>query len=154
MRSAPDKDSDIVKVLKSGVVCEGELSKENCNWYEIRIDDTVGFVHKSLISTPLNFSSFLQNHSYLMGIVVLIILIIIIMKGKTEFYIGKKVKFTGSYWGVVGKDKISVELRSCTFEDTLIDKILMLQKTKTYTFYGTVMQQKYLSPYIHIEIIE
>lgn len=82
MRSAPDKDSDIVKVLKSGVVCEGELSKENSNWYEIRIDDTVGFVHKSLISTPLNFSSFSQNHSYLMGIVVLIILIIIIMKGK------------------------------------------------------------------------
>lgn len=73
---------------------------------------------------------------------------------KSEFYIGKKVKFIGSYWGVVGKDKISVEHRSCTFENALIDKILMLQKTKTYTFYGTVMQQKYLSPYIHIEIIE
>ena len=73
---------------------------------------------------------------------------------KSEFYIGKKVKFIGSYWGVVGKDQISVELRSCTFENALIDKILMLQKTKTYTFYGTVMQQKYLSPYIHIEIIE
>ena len=29
MRTAPNKDSEVVKVLKGGTTCEGELSKEN-----------------------------------------------------------------------------------------------------------------------------
>lgn len=82
MRSAPNKDSDIIKVLKAGTACEGVLSKVNENWYEITIDDTVGYVHKSLVSTPFSFSSFSKEHPYLVGIVFLIILIIIIKKGR------------------------------------------------------------------------
>lgn len=82
MRSAPSKDSDIVKVLKTGMQCEGELSKENENWYEIKVDDTVGYVHKSLVSTPFSFALFSKEHPYLVGIVFLIILIIFIRKGK------------------------------------------------------------------------
>lgn len=81
MRAAPNKDSEVVKVLKSGTTYEGELSKENSNWYEIKVDESVGYVHKSLVKAPFNFSAFAKEHPYLVGIVFLIILVLIIKKG-------------------------------------------------------------------------
>ena len=81
MRAAPNKDSEVVKVLKSGTTCEGELSKENSNWYEIKVDESVGYVHKSLVKAPFNYSAFAKEHPYLVGIVFLIILVLIIKKG-------------------------------------------------------------------------
>lgn len=82
IRSAPNKDSAVIKILKSGTVCEGELSKKNANWYEIKLDDTVGYVHKSLVKTSFDIKNFSKDHPYLVGLISLIIVIIIIRKGK------------------------------------------------------------------------
>lgn len=75
---------------------------------------------------------------------------------KSESYIGKKVKFTGEFYGVMSKDKINVKMRSCTFDNTLIDKILTLENYKKYSFYGIVKEPLYKngSPYMHVEAIE
>ena len=75
---------------------------------------------------------------------------------KSESYIGKKVKFTGEFYGVISKDKVNVKLRGCTFDNTLIDKILTLENYKKYSFYGIIKEPSYKSgsPYMHVEAIE
>ena len=73
---------------------------------------------------------------------------------KSEFYIGRKVKIYGTYYGISGKDSINIELRGCTFDSSLIDQILTLEKFNKYTFYGTIKTKTYGSPFLHVEVIQ
>ena len=73
---------------------------------------------------------------------------------KSEFYIGRKVKLYGTYYGISGKDSINIELRGCTFDSSLIDQILTLEKFNKYTFYGTIKTKTYGSPFLHVEVIQ
>lgn len=73
---------------------------------------------------------------------------------KSDFYVGKKVKINGIFWGVLTKDSINVEIRGCTFEPSLTDKILTLEKMKKYTFFGVIKTKSYGSPFLHIEAIQ
>lgn len=73
---------------------------------------------------------------------------------KSEFYIGRKVKLYGTYYGTSRKDSINIELRGCTFDSSLIDQILTIEKFKKYTFYGTIKTKTYGSPFLHVEVIQ
>lgn len=73
---------------------------------------------------------------------------------KSDFYIGKKVKMYGTYWGLSTKDTINIEFRSCTFDSSLVDQILTLEKLKKYTFFGTIKTKTYGSPFLHVEAIQ
>ncbi|MEL3908909.1 MAG: hypothetical protein P1P64_07895 [Treponemataceae bacterium] len=75
---------------------------------------------------------------------------------KSDFYIGKKVKFVGRFYGALNKDEINIGARGCTFDKSLVDKILTLKDFTNYTFYGVVKAPKYTSgnPYLHVEMIE
>ena len=74
---------------------------------------------------------------------------------KQSEYDGKKVKFKTKYYypnpnGTVYLLNIG---GNCTYDESLIDKLLSLKKYGEYTFYGTVFI-KYSTPYLHIECIE
>lgn len=73
---------------------------------------------------------------------------------KSDFYVGKKVKINGTFYGVSTKDSINVGLRGCSFDSSLVDKILTLEQWKKYTFFGTIKTKSYGSPYLHVEAIQ
>lgn len=80
-----------------------------------------------------------------------------VVKLKKGEYIGKKVKVKARFYGINSDGKtvhIAIGL-SCTYDNSLIDKLLELTKYDEYIFYGTVFENNsLLGPMIHIEAIE
>lgn len=80
-----------------------------------------------------------------------------VVKIKKSEYIGKKVKVKARFYGINSDGKtvhIAIGL-SCTYDNSLIDKLLELTKYDEYIFYGTVFENNsLLGPMIHIEAIE
>lgn len=80
-----------------------------------------------------------------------------VVKIKKSEYIGKKVKVKARFYGINSDGKtvhISIGL-SCTYENSLVDKFLEINKYQEYVFYGTVFEENsLLGPMIHIEKID
>lgn len=78
-----------------------------------------------------------------------------IVKFKQSEYDGKKVKVKAQYLDPNANGTVYLVGIGgfCTYDESLIDKLLSLQKYKEYIFYGTVFI-KYSNPYLHIEGIE
>lgn len=101
LRELPNKDSNVITVLKAGTIGVGELSNENENWYKIKVDNTTGFIHKSLVivssdsddsessnkprntnvKTEKGFFGFIKKHPYLILILLAFIIYVIISRG-------------------------------------------------------------------------
>ncbi len=78
-----------------------------------------------------------------------------VVKLKKSEYTDKKVKVKTKYLGPNSNGTvILLDIGGiCTYDESLIDKLLSLKQFEEYTFYGTVFIN-YSSPYIHIEAIE
>lgn len=78
-----------------------------------------------------------------------------VVKMKRSEYNGKKIKIKAKYAGPNSDGTVFIlnVSSSCTYDESLIDKLLSLKQYGEYTFYGTVFI-KYTSPAIHIEAIE
>jgi len=80
-----------------------------------------------------------------------------VVKIKKSEYIGKKVKTKARFYGINSDGKtVHIAIgRSCTYENSLVDKFLELTKYQEYVFYGTVFEENsFLGPMIHIEKID
>lgn len=78
-----------------------------------------------------------------------------VVKLKKSDYIGKKVKVKSKYLGPNSNGSVyllNVD-PNCTYDESLIDKLLSLKTYDEYTFYGTV-KIKNSTPSLHIEGIE
>ena len=77
------------------------------------------------------------------------------VKLKQSEYENKKVKIKTGYYGPTSNGSIHLLNigGSCTYDESLVDKLLSIKKYEDYTFYGTVFI-KYSTPYLHIEAIE
>ena len=56
IRNLPSKDGAVITTLTEGTTIEGEKSSENKDWYEITVDGTTGYIHKSLADLVLSVS--------------------------------------------------------------------------------------------------
>lgn len=77
LRESPHKDSNVITVLKYDSVVEGEISNEYPDWYEIKYNEKLGYIHKSLVQESIDNSTLLKGFVI---IVVSIVLLIISMK--------------------------------------------------------------------------
>lgn len=78
-----------------------------------------------------------------------------VVKMKKNEYDGKKIKFKTKYFGPNSDGTVYLENigNTCTYDESLIDKLLSLRQFERYTFYGTVFLN-YSRPSLHIEAIE
>lgn len=78
-----------------------------------------------------------------------------IVKMKKSEYNGKKVKFKDRFLQINSDGTVNLYdcYSWCTYEESLIDKLLTLKGYQEYTFYGTVIINN-TSPSLHIEAIE
>lgn len=56
VRKQPDKNSSIIDVVKANSKLRGTLSSANDNWYEVRIKDETGYIHKSLVKEKIEIT--------------------------------------------------------------------------------------------------
>lgn len=77
LRYSPDINSDVITIIKSDSVVDGQISSEYPDWYEITYNETLGYIHSSLIEENLDNGLLLKVFIIL---VVSIILLIISMK--------------------------------------------------------------------------
>lgn len=49
LRSQPSADSSVVTVINADTIVQGEKTSDNNDWYAITVDNTTGYIHKSLL---------------------------------------------------------------------------------------------------------
>lgn len=78
-----------------------------------------------------------------------------IVKLKKADYLGKKVKIQANFAGINSDGSLFISEVSVTnpYDNSLVDKILSLQKYEKYIFYGTVTDGV-LGPKLYVEAIE
>lgn len=78
-----------------------------------------------------------------------------IVKLKKADYLGKKVKIQAKFAGINSDGSLFISEVSVTnpYDNSLVDKILSLQKYEKYIFFGTVTDSA-LGPKLYVEAIE
>lgn len=57
VRDRPSEDGTVLVTLAEGTTVDVETSSENSDWYEIKVDEATGYIHKSAVSSESLYAS-------------------------------------------------------------------------------------------------
>lgn len=57
VRDRPSEEGTVLTTLAEGTTVDVETSSENSDWYEIKLDEATGYIHKSAVSSESLYAS-------------------------------------------------------------------------------------------------